>query len=46
MEVEMMYEWDKPFIMDSRKAQKAFGLQAISLKDAMHATLEWCKNQN
>ncbi len=41
--VEMLYEWDKPFIMDSSKAQKAFGLQPTSLKDAMHATIEWCK---
>jgi nucleoside-diphosphate-sugar epimerase len=41
--VEMLYEWDKPFIMDSSKAQKAFGLQATSLKDAMRATIEWCQ---
>jgi nucleoside-diphosphate-sugar epimerase len=42
--VEMLYEWDKPFIMDSSKAQKAFGLQPTSLKDAMRATIEWCRN--
>jgi len=42
--VEMLYEWDKPFIMDSSKAQKTFGLQATSLKDAMRETIEWCKN--
>jgi nucleoside-diphosphate-sugar epimerase len=41
--VEMLYEWDKPFIMDSGKAEKAFGLQATSLKDAMRATMEWCQ---
>lgn len=41
--VEMLYEWDKPFIMDSSKAEKAFGWQGTSLKDAMHATIEWCK---
>jgi nucleoside-diphosphate-sugar epimerase len=41
--VEMFYEWDKPFIMDSSKAQKAFGLQPTSLKDAMRATIEWCR---
>jgi nucleoside-diphosphate-sugar epimerase len=41
--VEMLYEWDKPFIMDSSKAEKAFGLQATSLKSAMHATIEWCR---
>ena len=42
--VEMLYEWDKPFIMDSSKAQKTFGLQATSLKDAMRETIEWCKS--
>ena len=41
--VEMMYEWTKPFIVDTSKSQKAFGLQPTSLKDAMHATIEWCK---
>lgn len=41
--VEMLYEWDKPFIMDSSKAEKAFGLQATPLKDAMRATIEWCQ---
>jgi nucleoside-diphosphate-sugar epimerase len=41
--VEMLYEWEKPFIMDSSKAEKAFGWQGTSLTDAMHATIEWCK---
>jgi nucleoside-diphosphate-sugar epimerase len=41
--VEMLYEWDKPFIMDSSKAEKAFGWQGTSLKDAMRATVEWCR---
>ena len=43
--VEMLYEWDKPFIMDSSKAEKAFGWQGTSLKDAMRATIEWCKEK-
>jgi nucleoside-diphosphate-sugar epimerase len=43
--VEMLYEWNKPFIMDSSKAQKAFDLQPTSLKDAMHAMIEWCKER-
>ena len=41
--VEMLYEWDKPFIMDSSKAQKTFGLQPTSLKDAIRTTIDWCK---
>lgn len=41
--VEMMYEWTKPFVMDSSKAQKAFGLQPTPLKEAMRATIAWCR---
>ena len=43
--VEMLYEWDKPFILDSSKAEKTFGWQGTSLKDAMRATIEWCKEK-
>ena len=43
--VEMLYEWDKPFIMDSRKAEQAFGWMGTPLKDALHATVEWCKQK-
>jgi nucleoside-diphosphate-sugar epimerase len=43
--VEMLYEWEKPFIMDSRKAENAFGWQGTSLKEAMHATIKWCKEK-
>lgn len=42
--VEMLYEWEKPFIMDSSKAEKAFGWKGTPLKDAMQATIEWCKS--
>jgi nucleoside-diphosphate-sugar epimerase len=41
--VEMLYEWDKPFIMDSSKAQKVFGLQPTPLIDSMRATIAWCR---
>ena len=44
--VEMLYEWDKPFIMDSSKAEKAFGWKGTPLKEAMQATVEWCKNNS
>ncbi len=42
--VEMMYEWDKPFIMDSSKAERAFGLQPTPLRQAVHKTLEWIRS--
>jgi len=41
--VEMMYEWTQPFIMDSSKAQKAFGLKATSLQQAMRETIAWLR---
>jgi nucleoside-diphosphate-sugar epimerase len=41
--VEMLYEWDKPFIMDSSKAQNAFGLKPTPTKQALKETLDWCK---
>ncbi len=41
--VEMMYEWTQPFIVDTSKAEKSFGLKATSLKEAMRSTIEWCR---
>jgi nucleoside-diphosphate-sugar epimerase len=41
--VEMMYEWEKPFIMDSSKAEKAFGWQGTPLRQAMKETIAWCR---
>jgi len=40
---EMMYEWDAPFVMDSSKAEKAFGLQATPLDVALRETVDWVK---
>ncbi|MEI7555492.1 NAD-dependent epimerase/dehydratase family protein [Candidatus Chlorohelix sp.] len=42
--VEMMYEFEKPFVVDSRKFEIAFGIKATSLKMAIHETVEWFKN--
>jgi len=41
--VEMMFEWTNPYVVDTNKAEKAFGLKATPLKDAIHETLAWCK---
>jgi nucleoside-diphosphate-sugar epimerase len=41
--VEMMYEWTQPFIMDSSKAEKAFGWKGTSLQQAIHETISWLK---
>ncbi len=39
--VEMLYEWTGPFIVDTSKAEKAFGWQGTPLKQAVKETLQW-----
>jgi nucleoside-diphosphate-sugar epimerase len=41
--VEMMYEFDKPFLIDSSKFEKTFGRKATPLREAIEATVEWYK---
>jgi len=41
--VEMIYEWTGPFVMDSSKAEKAFGWKGTPLTQALKETVEWCK---
>jgi nucleoside-diphosphate-sugar epimerase len=41
--VEMMYEYTQPFILDSRKAEKAFGLTATPLPQAIKETVAWLR---
>jgi nucleoside-diphosphate-sugar epimerase len=42
--VEMMYEFDKPFIVDSSKFEKTFGMKATPIRDAIRETVHWYKN--
>jgi nucleoside-diphosphate-sugar epimerase len=41
--VEMMYEWTGPFVVDTSKAEKAFGWKGTPLKVAVKETLAWCR---
>jgi nucleoside-diphosphate-sugar epimerase len=41
--IEMMYEFEKPFIMDSSKAEKAFGLKTTPLDVAIKETIAYFK---
>ena len=41
--VEMMYEFEKPFIIDSSKFEKTFGMKATPIREAIKATVEWYK---
>jgi len=42
--VEMMYEFEQPFIVDSSKFEKTFGMQATNMKDALKTTVAWYKS--
>jgi nucleoside-diphosphate-sugar epimerase len=42
--VEMMYEFDKPFIVDSAKYERKFGTSATPLSSAIRETVKWYRN--
>lgn len=42
--VEMMYEFEKPFIIDSSKFEKAFGLKATPMREAIKETVAWYRS--
>ncbi len=42
--VEMMYEFDQPFIVDSSRFEKTFGMKAILMKEAIKETVAWYKS--
>ncbi len=39
--VEMMYEFEKPFVVDSSKFERAFGVVAMPIAEAIRATVAW-----
>lgn len=39
--VEMMYEFEKPFIVDSQKFEHMFGWRATNLPEAIRETVQW-----
>lgn len=39
--VEMMYEFEEPFVVDSGKFEKAFGVKAAPIQEALRRTVEW-----
>jgi len=41
--VEMLFLWTGPYVIDSRKAERAFGLQPTPMKDAIRSTVDWCR---
>ena len=41
--VEMMYEFEKPFMVDSSKFEKTFGTRATPMREAIKETVAWYK---
>ena len=39
--VEMMYEFEKPFVVDSSRFERAFGMRATPIAEAVRITLDW-----
>jgi nucleoside-diphosphate-sugar epimerase len=39
--VEMMYEFEKPFVVDSAEFEKTFGMKATPIREAIKATVAW-----
>lgn len=44
--VEMMYEFEKPFVVDSRKFTQTFGRQGTPLREAIKTTVAWYKQNH
>jgi nucleoside-diphosphate-sugar epimerase len=42
--VEMMYEFEKPFIIDSSRFEKTFGMKATPIREAIKETVDWYKS--
>ena len=42
--VEMMYEFDQPFIVDSSKFEGTFGMKATPTREAIKETVAWYKS--
>ncbi len=42
--VEMMYEFEKPFMIDSSKFEKTFGMKATPMREAIRDTVAWYKS--
>lgn len=42
--VEMMYEFDRPFIIDSGKFESTFGMKATAIREAIRETVVWYKS--
>ncbi len=43
-QVEMMYEFEQPFIVDSSRFENTFGMKATPMKEAIKKSVDWYKS--
>ena len=43
--VEMMYEFEKPFVVDSSKFERAFDVRGTPLREALGRTVDWYRTR-
>jgi nucleoside-diphosphate-sugar epimerase len=41
---EQLYQWERPWVVDSTKFERAFGWRATPLPDAVAATVAWVQD--
>jgi nucleoside-diphosphate-sugar epimerase len=42
--LEMLHEFEQPFVVDSSKFEKTFGMKATPVREAVRETVEWYKS--
>ena len=43
--IEMLYEFEEPFVVDHSKFEQAFGEQATPLREAIQHTVRWYRQE-
>jgi nucleoside-diphosphate-sugar epimerase len=45
-QVEMLYEFEEPFVLDSSKIERTFGLTATPFEQSIRATVAWWQSRS
>jgi nucleoside-diphosphate-sugar epimerase len=43
--IEMLYEFEEPFVVDDSRFEREFGEQATSLREAIQRTVRWYREE-
>jgi hypothetical protein len=44
--IEMLYEFEEPFVVDHAKFERAFGERATPLREAIGETVRWYRSKH